>query len=142
MRYCANCRRLTAGQPLFCNHCGRSYDSKLCPSRHVNPRTAQVCSACGSRDLSTPQPRLPLLAAPVIWLLSALPGVLLLLVSVMFFLGLAEALVSQRQMVLPHLFLTGLLLGLLWLVYMHLPGFVRSLVRKLFARTARKGPDR
>src|SRR5216684_2914579 len=57
MKYCYECGRMTPGEPLFCNFCGRSYDVKLCPGRHVNPRHAEVCSQCGSRDLSTPQPK-------------------------------------------------------------------------------------
>ena len=63
MRYCNECHRMTAGEPLFCNFCGRSYDLKLCPHRHPNPRNAEICSECGSRDLSTPHPHVPLLLA-------------------------------------------------------------------------------
>ena len=32
---------MTAGEPLFCNFCGRSYDLKLCPHRHPNPRNEE-----------------------------------------------------------------------------------------------------
>lgn len=141
MRYCTNCSRLTAGQPLFCNHCGRSYDVKLCPSRHVNPRTAQVCSTCGSRDLSTPQPRLAFWAAPLVWLVSALPGVLLLVLSVMLLFGLVDALANNQQELLPYLFSTALVVGILWVAYMHLPGFIRGVIRKLFRKVIRKGPE-
>ena len=140
MRYCTNCHRLSAGEPQFCNTCGRSYDYKLCPSRHSNPRNAQVCSTCGSRDLSVPHPRLPIWAAPLIWLLSALPGVLLLLLTLLFFLGLVEALIRNQQLVVPYVFGTGLLLTVLWWAYMQLPGFLRALIRKLF-RIGTKGQD-
>ena len=57
MKYCYECGRVTAGEPLFCQFCGRTYNVKLCPRLHVNPRFAEVCSQCGSRDLSTPQPK-------------------------------------------------------------------------------------
>ncbi len=39
MRYCNQCHRITAGEPLFCNFCGRSYDFKLCP--HSASESAQ-----------------------------------------------------------------------------------------------------
>ena len=51
MKYCYQCGRMTAGEPLFCHFCGRTYDVKLCPRRHANPRVAEVCSQCGSREL-------------------------------------------------------------------------------------------
>src|SRR5437764_656338 len=57
MNYCYNCGRINPGDPLFCNTCGRSFDRKLCPRLHPNPRSAEICSRCGSRELSTPQPK-------------------------------------------------------------------------------------
>ncbi len=60
MKYCYQCGKMTAGEPLYCGHCGRTYDVKLCPRQHVNPRGAEVCSKCGSRELSTPQPKIPM----------------------------------------------------------------------------------
>jgi hypothetical protein len=57
MRYCHNCHKVTTGEPLFCHCCGFTYDAKLCTARHINPRWATVCSQCGSRDLTTPAPR-------------------------------------------------------------------------------------
>ena len=66
MRYCNQCHRITPGEPLFCNLCGRSYDFKLCPHRHPNPRNAEVCSECGSplnessqTSSALPQPAVP-----------------------------------------------------------------------------------
>ena len=59
MKYCYQCGKMTAGEPLYCGTCGRTYDVKLCPRLHVNPRGADVCSKCGSRELSTPQPKIP-----------------------------------------------------------------------------------
>ena len=61
MKFCYECAKITAGKPLFCNFCGRSYDVKLCPRLHVNPRKAEACSRCGNRNLSIPQPRRPIL---------------------------------------------------------------------------------
>src|SRR5581483_10332477 len=97
MRYCNQCHRITAGEPLFCNFCGRSYDLKLCPHRHPNPRTAEVCSQCGSRDLSVPHPRVPVWLTIVLTILSGLPGVVLWLVTMLFFVGLVHALMTNPQ---------------------------------------------
>lgn len=54
MRFCKSCAKFTAGKPLYCQFCGRSYGVKLCPRGHRNPRAANACSQCGSLDLSTP----------------------------------------------------------------------------------------
>ena len=120
MRYCLNCNRITAGEPLFCNFCGRSYDVKLCPSRHVNPRTAEVCSECGSRDFSTPAPKVPLWLMPALWAVKLFPGVLLLLVSILFFFGSIQMLILQPDLLFRFLLL-ALGLGLTWYLYMQLP---------------------
>ena len=124
MRYCYHCQRITAGEPLYCNFCGRTYDAKLCPHRHVNPRTAEVCSECGSRDLSTPQPRPPLWLAPLLWFVTVVPGIVLLLLSLLVLVSFVQALVSDQR-VLFQMMLLALLLGVLWWGYMQLPGFVR-----------------
>src|SRR5947207_519430 len=124
MLYCNNCHRITAGEPLFCNFCGRSYNLKLCPHRHPNPRTAEICSQCGSRDLSTPHPRVPLWLAPLLVLLSALPGLLLLAVTVLLLIGLIQALFTNQQLLFQFMLL-GLMIGFLWWLYLQLPGFLR-----------------
>lgn len=134
MRYCHQCHHITPGEPLFCNSCGRSYGVKLCPHRHPNPRSAEVCSECGSRELSTPHPRLPIWLAPLIWLLSALPGLVLLGVTVLFAVGFVQALVSSQQLMFQFMLL-GLILAFLWYLYMHLPHFLRRLISKLFRRS-------
>src|ERR1700689_3103953 len=78
MKYCYYCNRMTTGEPVFCNFCGRSYNVKLCPRLHVNSRISEVCSQCGSRDLSTPQPKVPLKARILVFLLMTLVGSALL----------------------------------------------------------------
>src|SRR5271169_1531111 len=87
MKYCYQCGRMTDGEPLFCNFCGRSYDVKLCPRLHVNPRFADACSRCGSRDLSTPQPKVPLLWHLAGLLMYLMAGVLLADISIPVLLG-------------------------------------------------------
>lgn len=136
MRYCNQCHRITSGEPLFCNFCGRSYDFKLCPHRHSNPRNAEICSQCGSRELSTPHPRVPLWLSPLLVLLSALPGLLLFAVSALFLIGFINVLVSNQQLLFQFM-LVGLLLAFLWYLYMHLPAFLRRFISRLFHRSKR-----
>jgi DNA-directed RNA polymerase subunit RPC12/RpoP len=131
MRYCQNCHRLTAGEALFCSHCGASYGVKLCPSRHPNSRTAQVCSQCGSRDLSTPAPRASLWLRPLLFGASLLPGVaialLLLLVAAAFVRELAVNGQLQAQLVVLLL-----MLALVWFAYIHLPRFIQKALGSLW----------
>ena len=136
MRYCNQCHRITPGEPLFCNFCGRSYDLKLCPHRHPNPRSAEICSQCGSRDLSIPQPHVPLWLSPLLVLLSGLPGLLLLAITTLFAIGLINALISDQQLMFQFM-LVGLMLAFLWYLYMHLPAFIRRSLIRLFRRSQR-----
>src|ERR1700681_234011 len=82
MKYCYACNRITVGEPLFCNFCGRSYNVKLCPRMHANSRRAQACSQCGSRDLSTPGPQIPFWVPILEVVLSLIPGLVLVAVSI------------------------------------------------------------
>ena len=134
MRYCNQCHRITPGEPLFCNFCGRSYDLKLCPHHHPNPRNAEVCSQCGSREFSVPHPRIPLWLSPLLVLLSALPGLLLLGLTALFGIGLLNLLLTNQQIQLQVL-LVGLMLAFLWYLYMHLPHFLRRFVSRLLRRS-------
>src|SRR5690348_576072 len=95
MKYCFNCNRITAGEPLFCNFCGRSYDVRLCPRRHPNPRKAKACSQCGSRELSTPQPKVPWWAPALEFVLSCVPGFLLTVVSILLALAVIRELLHN-----------------------------------------------
>ncbi len=92
MKYCYECGRITAGEPLFCNFCGRSYNVKLCPRHHPNPRIAEVCSQCGSRELSTPQPKVSI----GWWLLEGLVRVFLGAFLVVCSLGIVFAEETKR----------------------------------------------
>jgi RNA polymerase subunit RPABC4/transcription elongation factor Spt4 len=136
MRYCNHCHRITSGEALFCNFCGRSYDFKLCPHRHPNPRNAEICSQCGSRELSTPHPRVPFLLLPLVWLLTALPGLLLVTVSILFVFGLLRTLLTNQALMFQAV-LAGLMLAFLWYLYMRLPHFLRRLISSLFRRRHR-----
>src|SRR2546421_5687182 len=96
MRYCHNCHKTTTGEPLFCHSCGSTYDAKLCPGRHINPRWATVCSQCGSRDFSAPAPPIPLWLKPLLLFVSLLPGVLLILLLAIAVGGVANEVLTNQ----------------------------------------------
>ncbi len=130
--YCYNCGHLTPGEPAFCNYCGRSYDVKLCPRLHPNPRGADVCSKCGSRELSTPQPKVS-----AVWKLLAILirlglGLLLFYLTLLFVIALLRSPQFQQA-----LFSFGLLLIALWLVWSKLPEWLQDILRRTV-----KGPRR
>jgi len=129
MKYCYQCGHMTEGEPLFCNHCGRSYDVKLCPRLHANPRGAEVCARCGSRELSTPQPRIPM-----IWRLLAIVirlGIGLVLFSASLWLLIALIRTTASRQALVSL---GALLAALWLFWTKLPDWLQELIRALWKR--------
>lgn len=140
MRYCHQCHRITVGEPLFCNFCGSTYNVKLCPSRHINPRSADVCSECGARDLSTPAPRLPFWLAPLLWILAYLPGVLLLILSLFVLSAVVEAFLRDQRLQAQFMVLV-LLLGVLWFVYMHIPPLIRGLFKTIWRKAKPKRKD-
>jgi hypothetical protein len=132
MKYCYQCGRVTPGEPLFCNSCGRSYDVKLCPRHHPNPRSADVCSQCGSRELSTPQPRVSLWWKVLQVVVQIMLGVVLVYVSL-------EALAAslRRPEVQSAVLVIGILIGLLWWLWSLLPEWFRKLIRKSHRRKER-----
>ncbi|MBI3411847.1 MAG: hypothetical protein HY040_26240 [Planctomycetes bacterium] len=133
MRYCHYCHKTTTGDPLFCHFCGFTYDAKLCPGRHINPRWATVCSQCGSRELSTPAPRVPWWLKPLLLAGSLLPGVLVALLLVMVAIGLLQA-VLTNQAVQAQLMATVLILAVLWWLFLLLPHFIQNMFRSLWRK--------
>src|SRR5580700_9330246 len=109
MKYCYQCGKMTAGEALYCGTCGRTYDVRLCPRAHVNPRGAEVCSKCGSRELSTPQPKIPMSWRLLAILVRLSLGLLLFYASLSLVIALLRS--SQFQNALIAL---SLLLGCLW----------------------------
>jgi hypothetical protein len=140
MKYCYECGRITAGEPLYCNFCGRSFDVKLCPRHHANPRVAEVCSQCGSRELSTPQPKVSMWWKVLSFLLRIVVGGLLLLLSLALFVEIMKGLLSTPQGQ-NGLLVLGILLGVLWWVWSELPDWLRKLVRRLLKRKERRNGD-
>ena len=133
MKYCYHCGRITGGEPLFCRFCGRSYDAKLCPRQHVSPRYAEVCSQCGSRELSTPQPKVSFLWKLFACLLRVVSGIVLVYLSI---LVIIEAL--QTPMVQLGLVLFGVLFALLWALWTMLPEWSRNLIHRALKRKERR----
>ena len=129
MKYCFECGRMTAGEPLFCNFCGRSYDVKLCPRHHVNPRVADVCSQCGSRELSTPHPKVSPLWKVAAFFLKVLVGLSLLYIALAVLLAALQGIVSSPQF-LNVLVPLGILVGLLWWIWSQIPDWMKKLVRR------------
>ena len=129
MKYCFECSRMTVGEPLFCNFCGRSYDVKLCPRHHVNPRVADVCSQCGSRELSTPQPKVSSLWKVAAFFLKVVVGLLLAYVALAALLEVLKGALSSPG-ILNALIPLAIIFGLLSWVWGQVPDWMKKLVRR------------
>jgi len=134
-KYCFGCNRTTVGQPLYCNFCGRSYDEKVCPRKHLNPRYAGACSQCGSQDLSTPQPKVPWWVPIAEFLLTWIPGLVLAVLSL-----LTIAFVLPKFNFGPDMFFALLVvlfpLGMLWAVWSEIPRWFRTAIYRMLQRRA------
>src|SRR5690349_4041653 len=97
MKFCYHCGHLTPGEPIFCNSCGRSYNVKLCSRLHANPRSAEVCSQCGSRDLSTPQPRVPFWSRCFEFLLRSAVLILFVYLGIVFLVAVLKGILASPQ---------------------------------------------
>ncbi len=133
MKYCFQCGRITAGEPLFCNFCGSSFDVKLCPRLHPNPRVATVCSQCGSRELSSPQPHVSFWWHMLAFLLRIVLGALLVWLSLVLLVPILRELL-KTPVVQAGMVLIGLLLLGLWFLWSMLPHWLQKLVRRLLSR--------
>jgi hypothetical protein len=137
MKYCYACGHTTGGEPLFCNSCGCSYDVKLCPKLHLNPRFAEACSQCGSRDLSTPQPRVPWRWRLLAFLAQFLSGILLGLLTLSVLSGLRKDLLSNSE-IHPSQAILILLSIALWSIWLLV---VPRLFRKAIYLSIRHSQD-
>jgi hypothetical protein len=127
--YCYFCGHLTPGEPAFCNYCGRSYDVKRCPRLHANPRGADVCSRCGSRELSTPQPNVPAAWKLLAILIRLGVGLLLFTATLLFIVVIAQSETVRRAGVS-----IGIVLGSLWLAWTKLPDWLQEALRRAVLR--------
>jgi hypothetical protein len=136
MNYCYNCGHITPGEPMYCNRCGRSYDVKLCPRQHPNPRSAEICSKCGSRELSTPQPKVPAMWKLLAILIRLGLGLLLFYLSLAFLVALVKTTQLQEAFVCIGLLLVGL-----WLMWSKLPDWLQDLIRSAAKRRRSRDED-
>ncbi len=61
MKYCAFCKRINPGTPVYCQYCGRSFWNRICRHcREANPYEALTCRNCGSAELSETSGSIPL----------------------------------------------------------------------------------
>lgn len=133
MKHCYNCGRITAGDPLFCNTCGRSFDHKLCPRLHVNSRSADICSRCGSRELSTPQPKVSFGWRILEWLARMGLGAILGLLGLVFVYEFLTAALGVPA-VQNGLIVLGCLIAALAWMWSKLPEWFRKFVRNRLRR--------
>lgn len=136
MKFCYECGQTTPGQPRFCHSCGRSFDKKICPRFHENPRWAESCAHCGSRELSTPQRKIFSGWRLLEWLTKAVAGLALTFLTAILGLGVLDSLLEGRHGI-QRLFVSASLLTLLWCFWTSIPSFFRRLVRKSFLRRRR-----
>lgn len=127
MRFCNQCGKMTAGEPLYCSTCGRTYDVRLCPRQHANPRGAEVCSKCGSRELSTPQPKIPLGLQFLALMVRLVLGLLLFYATLSLFIALVRSPQVQQLLVA-----CGILLAVLWVLWSKLPDWSREALRNFW----------
>lgn len=140
MKFCYECGRTTSEEPNFCNFCGRSYDLKFCFRLHANPRTAEACARCGSRDLSRPQPKVSSGWRLVEFLARATTGIALGAFSLTIVLGtLTEAFEESSR--IPKILVAASLLTFLWCFWTYLPKAFQRLVRRSLLRKRRAFMD-
>lgn len=124
MKRCTACFRYSLGDPLYCNHCGRSYEVRLCPRGHRNPRGAAFCAECGSGDLSTPGPPATFLFRLSQVVLRAFVPLTVVIVGGTLVLGMLYSL--DWSAIAPNLVSLVLMLAVLYWTTTLLPGPVRK----------------
>jgi hypothetical protein len=75
----------------------------------------------------------------LLWLATPLPGIVLWVGTVAFFFAFLKVLVTDPRLMGPMMAL-GLVIGILWLIYVHLPSGVKSGARWI-ARKAIKSKE-
>lgn len=117
MRYCAFCKRINPGRPLYCQFCGRTFWARICRHcRQANPREALVCRNCGSAELSETSGSLPFwmdFIKVLFWIL-----ILTLIIGI----------IRSLELLLP-LFV---IIGLLCLGFFFAPPAIRKLLKMIF----------
>jgi hypothetical protein len=89
----------------------------------MNPRSAEVCSQCGSRDLSVPQPKVSFWWRVFGFIVMVLLAALLICASLVFL----EAMFQERA-VQEGLIALGLLLIALWVAWSMIPDWLKKVI--------------
>ena len=101
MKYCAHCKRINPGSPIYCQYCGRTFWVRICRRcREANPREALTCRNCGNAELSETSGWVPL------WMYSLKP--LLLVFVLVVVLTLISGLIKDIELWIPLLIICGL----------------------------------
>ena len=79
----------------------------------MNPRIAEVCSQCGSHDLSLPQPKVPFWWNVIAFLVQFIGGIVLAYVSLAILIAVLKELLTRPE-VQGGMIVLGLLLIALW----------------------------
>jgi hypothetical protein len=137
MKYCAACNKITPGEPLFCQFCGCSFDCKLCPRLHPNPRSAEICSRCGSRDLSRPAPRVPWWAHVIEVVIPVISGLALAIGSLGATIIAITAVVENPGLIVSLIFLS-IAFGILWAMWSELPTWLRTAIYRILNRLRKR----
>ncbi|MFP5234333.1 MAG: hypothetical protein ACLGSD_00400 [Acidobacteriota bacterium] len=98
---------------------------KRCPRLHANPRGADVCSKCGSRELSTPQPKVPASWKLLAILVRLGAGLALFAATLTFLVVVARSRELEQALVG-----IGLVLVSLWLAFTKLPDWLQEAIRR------------
>lgn len=136
MKFCVACGAITPGEPHYCQKCGCTYDVKLCPRQHANPRGAEVCAQCGSKDMSKPQPRVPAILRLLAIMTRLVLGLLLFYATLALFIALA-----REKQVQQFFVCSGILLAVLWGLWTKLPDWFQEAIRDFVTRRHRQDDD-
>jgi len=101
---------------------------------------AEACSRCGSRNLSLPQPRIPLLWRILAVALLLAIGVSLADFSSAFAIEVWKSLVASGALS-GELATRGLMLAVLWGLWGILPDCLRIVIRRLLKRRSGENRD-
>lgn len=125
MKRCTACFRYGRSNTQYCSHCGRSFNVRICPRGHINPRGVSFCTECGSADLSTPGPPAGFLFYLSDWALKLMIFAGLGIVFLTLALGLIYFI--DWSAIAPRLALLAVMLGFLYWTTTLLPGPVKKL---------------
>ena len=74
--------------------------------------------------------------APLVALLTALPGLALVAISVLFVFGLVRTILTNQALMFQAV-IAGLMLTFVWYLYMHLPNVLQRFISRLLTRSKR-----